>query len=146
LAVGDVGRPAAAVRVDVVGLERLGLPTPTEQPRVVLAPVTRPLEECDLLGPGEGAARVPPVPSVDDRAAEPDHLCDREEQDTDQPRGREDRCQDAPEHRTDYAAGSHLRSRDECAHARLNGLAEGGLEFGRTIGQINHRRSAAWSG
>ena len=90
LAVGDVGRSATAVRVDMVGLERLGLPTPTEQPGVALTPVTCPLEEVGLVGPREGAARVPPRPSVDDRAAELNHLAERDHhQEADQPRGRE---------------------------------------------------------
>ncbi len=70
------------------------------------------------------------MPSMDDRAAELNQLPDREQhQETDQPRGREDLCQDALKHLADDVAGSHLRSRDEWAHARLNGLGEGGLEL-----------------
>jgi hypothetical protein len=84
------------------------------------------------------------MPSVDYRAAELNGLSDRQQyQETDQPRGREDLRQDALQHLADDVAGSHLRFRDECAHARLNGAGEGGLEPRRTIGRISRRRNAA---
>ncbi|WP_217638106.1 hypothetical protein [Geodermatophilus poikilotrophus] len=84
---------------------------------------------------------------MDDRAAELNQLPDREQyQETDQPRGREDLCHDAPEHLANEVAGSHVRFRGESAHARLNGVAEGGLEFRRTIGRISRQRSTARSG
>jgi hypothetical protein len=65
------------------------------------------------------------MPAVDHRAAELKQLPGREQhQETRQPRSREDLGQDGPEHLTDHVADGHLRSRDDCAHANLNGPNE----------------------
>ncbi|SHN69820.1 hypothetical protein SAMN05660350_01707 [Geodermatophilus obscurus] len=65
------------------------------------------------------------MPAVDHRAAELKQLPGREQhRETRQPRGREDLCQDGPEHLTDHVADRRLRSRDDCACADLNGPNE----------------------